>query len=146
MQNLILVFAAFCLAERGIYSQKLRESWSRGGWGSKRSPNWLQLAAELRLGPQFCGTGVARWPHQEGGASWGEGLLAYLVDFLVSSSTTDWISIWFSWLRFLDSRRDFLNSLIAQISSLRVYSELIQNKVGFWACSSFISLSIWAYI
>ena len=54
------------------------------------------------------------------------------------------------WLQPLDSGRIFLNLLICQdlalISSFRIYSELIQTLVGFWACFSFLSFSTWAYI
>ena len=55
-----------------------------------------------------------------------------------------------SWLQPLDSGRILLNLLICQdfalISSFRIYSELNQNLVGFWACFSFLSFSTWAYI
>ena len=54
------------------------------------------------------------------------------------------------WLQSLDSGRIFLNLLICQdfslISSFRIYSELNQNLVGFWACFSFLYFSTWAYI
>ena len=72
-------------------------------------------------------------------------LLVFL--FLLQTLTKQPLIVW---LQPLDSGRILLNLLICQdfalIPLFRIYSELNQNLVGFWACFSFLSFSTWAYI
>ena len=72
-------------------------------------------------------------------------LLVFL--FLLQTLTKQPLIVW---LYPLDSGRILLNLLICQdfvlIPSFRIYSELIQNLVSFWACFSFLSFSTWACI
>ena len=146
------------LPESSDWSHKIKgcfvNGWSRNKKTSSRyGPNTKPVifplsvwppghtrAAETRLGPRFRGLGVARWPHQGGKAS-GLTSIPYLLlvfSFLLQPLTKQALILK---LQSLDSGRIFLNPLIcqdlAQISSLRIYSELIQNLVGFWLVSLF---------
>ena len=86
MQNLILVFAAFFSAERGIYSQKLKNQ-DPGNVGGANAP------PTESVWPQKCGLGHVSaalvWPHQRGGGPLFEVGLASPAGFLVAASTTD---------------------------------------------------------
>ena len=148
MQNLILVFAAFFSTERGIYSQKPKGGDPGKIGGANAPPTDTVLPRKRGLGRVFA---AVVWPggHTKRGAS-GLKIIPYLLlvfSFLLQPLTKQALILR---LQSLDSGRIFLNLLIcqdlAQISSLRINSELIQNLVGFWACFSFLSLSIWAYI
>ena len=97
------------------------------------------------------------WCGQVATPSWWRSLiddfLLYSSGFLVSAPGFD-ETTFDCWLQQLDSGRILLNrfstSLIcydfALIPWFRIYSELNQNLVGFWACFSFLSFSNWAYI
>ena len=149
MQNLILVFAAFFFAETSIYSQKPKVG-DPGKIGGANAPPTASVMPRKRSLGRVCAALV--WPggHTKGrGAAGLKGIshLQLVFLFLLQPLTKQPL---ISWLQLLDSGRIFLNLLIcqdlAQISSLRINSDLIQNLVGFWACFSFLPLSTWAYI
>ena len=54
--------------------------------GSKRSPNKVQQAVKMRLGPHFRGPGVAMWPHPIGRDLWFDDLPVSSAGFLISAS------------------------------------------------------------
>ena len=124
-----------------------------GRLGEQSSPNWHNKAAKTRLGSRFRGPGVARWPHPVGWLSCFGDSPVSSSDFLVSGPGFDETAFDYlastAWFR-EDSSQPVFNlsdmPRFALIPWFRIYSELNQNLMGFWACFSFLSFSNWAYI
>ena len=60
---LVLLYAL----KKSVFIGKTQRGGAYEDGGRKRSSNYCNKAAKTRLWPHFCGLGVARWPHANGG-------------------------------------------------------------------------------